>query len=91
MTKEAKNERADLRGKTLTIELEEKIERYARVSHYVLITGERGTGKTTLAKNLHEQIGAFVFRFFSHHFSQFETKVGDVPISNRVPQKMNFV
>lgn len=36
-------------------ELEEKISRYARVSHYVLITGERGTGKTTIAKRLHEQ------------------------------------
>lgn len=38
-------------------ELEEKISRYARVSHYVLITGERGTGKTTIAKQLHEQSG----------------------------------
>ena len=55
MTKEAKTERADLRGKTLITELEEKIERYARVSHYVLITGERGTGKTTIAKKLHER------------------------------------
>ncbi len=36
-------------------ELEEKIERYARVPHYVLITGERGTGKTTIAKKLHEK------------------------------------
>jgi transcriptional regulator with PAS, ATPase and Fis domain len=39
------------------LELEEKISRYARVSHYVLITGERGTGKTTIAKRLHEQSG----------------------------------
>lgn len=35
-------------------DLEEMIVRYARVPHYVLITGERGTGKTTLAKRLHE-------------------------------------
>lgn len=55
MTKEAKNERAELCGTTLIKQLEEKIERYARVSHYVLITGERGTGKTTLAKKLHER------------------------------------
>lgn len=55
MTKEVNNNRAELCGTTLIKELEEKIERYARVSHYVLITGERGTGKTTLAKKLHER------------------------------------
>jgi transcriptional regulator with PAS, ATPase and Fis domain len=55
MIKKANNERAEMCGKTLIAELEEKIERYARVSHYVLITGERGTGKTTLAKKLYEQ------------------------------------
>ena len=53
--KEIKNGDAGLCGKTLMTELDEKIERYARVSHYVLITGERGTGKTTIAKRLHEK------------------------------------
>lgn len=41
-------------NENLLAELEEKIEKYARVAHYVLLTGERGTGKTTIAKRLHE-------------------------------------
>jgi transcriptional regulator with PAS, ATPase and Fis domain len=39
----------------LVTELEKKLERYSRVPHYVLITGERGTGKTTIARRLHEK------------------------------------
>ncbi len=46
---------SDRDGKQLLSELEEKVNRYARVSHYVLITGERGTGKTTIAKQIHRQ------------------------------------
>ena len=42
-------------GHQLISELEEKIERYSRVPHYVLITGMRGTGKTTIARRLHEK------------------------------------
>ena len=43
------------KGAQLVRELEEKIARFARVPYYVLITGERGTGKTTIARRLHEQ------------------------------------
>ncbi|MCY7374839.1 MAG: sigma-54 factor interaction domain-containing protein, partial [Pyrinomonadaceae bacterium] len=42
-------------GAQLVAELEEKITLYARVPYYVLITGQRGTGKTTIARKLHEQ------------------------------------
>lgn len=33
----------------------EKIEKYARANHHVLLTGERGTGKTTIAREIHEK------------------------------------
>ena len=48
-------QKTEERGAQLVAELEEKIMRYARVPYYILITGERGTGKTTIARRLHEQ------------------------------------
>lgn len=51
--------------------LEEKISLYARVPHYVLITGERGTGKTTLAKRLHEMSPRSTKEFVSVNCASF--------------------
>ena len=34
---------------------DERIERYARVHHHVLLTGERGTGKTTITRRIHDK------------------------------------
>jgi len=48
------SQKTEERGALLVAELEEKINRYARVPYYVLITGQRGTGKTTIARKLHE-------------------------------------
>lgn len=36
-----------------TFLLSQKIERYARSSYHLLVTGERGTGKTTIAREIH--------------------------------------
>ncbi len=41
------NDSIPIKGSSI---LDEKVALYASVPHYVLITGERGTGKTTLAK-----------------------------------------
>lgn len=49
------SQKTEDRGAQSVAELEEKITRYARVPYYVLIKGERGTGKTTIARRLHEQ------------------------------------
>ena len=51
------------------------IVRYARVPHYVLITGERGTGKTTLAKRLHEMSPRSRKEFVSANCASFTTEL----------------
>lgn len=63
------------RGSSILEELEEKIALYARVPHYVLITGERGTGKTTLAKQLHQMSPRFQKEFVSVNCASFTAEL----------------
>ncbi|MGH9946426.1 MAG: sigma 54-interacting transcriptional regulator [Pyrinomonadaceae bacterium] len=55
--------------------LEEKIALYARVPHYVLITGERGTGKTTIARTLHDQSPRSKREFVSVNCASFTSEL----------------
>lgn len=55
--------------------LEEKIALYARVPHYVLITGERGTGKTTIARKLHQQSPRSKQEFVSVNCASFTSEL----------------
>lgn len=55
--------------------LEEKIALYSRVPHYVLITGERGTGKTTIARKLHEQSPRSKREFVSVNCASFTSEL----------------
>ena len=54
---------------------DEKVVLYARVPHYVLITGERGTGKTTLAKRLHEMSSRSRREFVSINCASFTAEL----------------
>ena len=56
-------------------ELAEKIERFARVPHYVLIVGERGTGKTTIARRLHELSPRSTREFVSVNCASFSSEL----------------
>jgi transcriptional regulator with PAS, ATPase and Fis domain len=55
--------------------LEGRIALYARVPHYVLITGERGTGKTTIARKLHEQSPRSKREFVSVNCASFTSEL----------------
>ena len=48
------NQNGNTNSGTASLVFAEKIALYARVPHYVLITGERGTGKTTIARQIHD-------------------------------------
>lgn len=60
---------------SMSATLEEKIIRFARVPHYVLITGERGTGKTTIARRLHELSIRSRREFISVNCASFTTEL----------------
>ena len=48
-----------------TATLNQKIALYARSHHHLLLTGERGTGKTTIARQIHERGGRRSKQFVS--------------------------
>lgn len=69
------NQYAPTNTETALSILEEKIALYARVPHYVLITGERGTGKTTIARKLHEQSARSKREFVSVNCASFTSEL----------------
>ena len=55
--------------------LDLKIERYARVHHHVLLMGERGTGKTTIARRIHNKGARRKKQFVSLNCATLQTEL----------------